>query len=253
MLQQILPVETFAFLLVFCRVGASLMLVPGIGEVYVAAPIRLVLALAVSFLIAPFVVAGLPPLPADGIGVFLLIANETLIGLFIGGVARLAISALHAAGTVIAFQSSLGFSTFYDPTQGAQSALIATFFSMLGVMLIFAADLHLLMLRATVDSYVLFPARALPPLGEFAMLAAGFVAGAFKLGIQVAAPFLVYGIVFNIGLGAVNRLMPSMQVLFVAMPLQILLAFVLLTFSVGAAMIWFLEYYEGAASALLAR
>ena len=149
----------------------------------------------------------------------LLIGGEIGIGLLIGGLARLMTSALHVAGTVIAFKSGLAYALTMDPSQGVQGALIASFLSILGVVVIFSLNLHFLMLRGVVDSYVLFVPGQLPPIGDFADLAVRVVAGSFALGIQLAAPFIVYAMIFNISLGVMARLMPSLPIFFVVMPL----------------------------------
>ncbi len=251
LLQQILPVPVFAFMLVFARVGAIMMLLPGVGETFVSPRIRLSIALAVTLLLAPVVLPTLPALPAGPLQTFMLVLGETVVGVAIGGAARITLSGLQVASTVITYQSGLGFAQFFDPTQGSQGALVASFLNLLGLTAIFAANLHLLMLRATADSYVLFPPAALPPFGDFAHMTMDFVAGSFRLGVQISAPFIVYGIVLNVGLGVLNRLMPQIQVSIMLMPLQIGAAFVLLSVSLSAAIMWFLTYYQGALGAFL--
>lgn len=253
MLQQLLPAGVFAFLLVFTRVGAAVMLLPGFGEVYVSARVRLMLALLLALVLSPAVAALLPALPESPLALTVLLAGEIAVGILIGGAARLTLSALNVAGTVIAFQSGLSSAQFFDPTQGAQGVLVATFLTLVGITAIFASDLHLMLLRATADSYALFPAGRMPAAAGFAEVAGRFVAGSFTLGIQIAAPFLVYGLVFYIGLGLLARLMPQFQVFFVAMPLQIALGLALLAISLGAGMLWFAEYFERTTAEFLVR
>jgi flagellar biosynthetic protein FliR len=68
---------------------------------------------------------------------------------------------------------------------------------------------------------------------------------AFRIGVQISAPFLVFGLLFNLGLGVLSRLMPQMQVFFIGVPLSILVGFLILLLVVGAMMGTFLEYLEG--------
>ncbi len=251
MLEQLISVNVFSFLLVFARVGAIIMLIPGIGETFVSPRLRLVVALSMSLLILPTVATSLPPPPVEPLQGFFLLGGEIVVGVFIGGAARLALAALQVASTIITFQSGLGFAQFFDPTQGSQSALISSFLNILGLAAIFTANLHLLMLRAAADSYVLFPPGHLPPVGDFARMATAIVASSFRLGVQISAPFIAYGIVLNVGLGVINRLMPQIQVAMVAMPLQIGVAFMLLSASLGAVVMWFLAYYQQTISVFL--
>lgn len=251
MLSQVLPAEIFGFLLVFARLGAMIMVLPALGESSIPRRVRLALALSVTLAIYAIVKAGLPALPVAPIGLFLALVGEIIIGVFIGASARLIMSGLHVAGTVIAFQSGLAAAQNFDPTQGSQSAIVATFMILLGVVAVFAFDIHHLMLWAMRDSYTLFPAGVIVPAGDFAALAVTAVSKAFLLGIQIASPFLVYGLVFNIGLGILSRLMPQLHVFFVAMPLNIILAFTILMFVIGAAITWFIEYFEDSISPFL--
>jgi flagellar biosynthetic protein FliR len=141
---------------------------------------------------------------------------------------------------VIANQLGLGFVTAVDPTQGQQGVLVGNFLTILGVSMIFATDLHHLVIAALHDSYSLFRPGEIPQLGDVAALTTRTVASAFKIGIQLSAPFLVFGLLFNLGLGVLSRLMPQMPVFFVGMPLSILLGFLILMVVVGAMMGTFL-------------
>ncbi len=59
---------------------------------------------------------------------------------------------------------------------------------------------------------------------------------AFRVGVQLSAPFLVFGLVFNAGLGILSKMMPQMQVFFVGMPLSILAGYIILLAVIGVIM-----------------
>jgi flagellar biosynthetic protein FliR len=253
MLAELIPAGLFAFLFVFARLGPVMMVMPGFGEIYVPPRVRLALALAMAAAMTPGLVGGLPALPAQPLMLVPLLFGEIAVGLIIGLTARLALTGLHVAGTVIAFQSGLGFAQFYDPGQGQQGALIATFLGLAGVTLIFATDMHLLVLQAAHDSYQVFPPAKPVPWTDFSDMATRMVAGSFKLGLQIAAPFMVYGLAFYTGLGLLSRIMPQLQVFFIAVPAQIILSLALLAIVFGAIAIWFIDYFEGSIAAFLVR
>jgi flagellar biosynthesis protein FliR len=246
MLDEFLTINIFAFLLVFTRLGTAFMAAPGFGEGFVNPRVRLTIALAVSFLVMQFVADKMPSEPASPVELLLLLTGEVLVGLIMGGALRMVLSSLHVAGTIIAQQSGLAAAQFFDPGQMTQGAITSTFLTMIALTMIFVTDLHYLFLQGTFASYTIFPVGELPPLGDLSMLVANFVQGSFKLGFQIASPFLVFGLTFYIGVGLINRLMPQVQVFFVAMPLQIVLSFAILAITIGAGMMWFLNYYEEA-------
>ncbi len=240
-----LPALAAAFLLTFARVGAMIMLLPGLGETSVPSRVRLAIALVLTALMLPaHQSAYTVDLKAIG-PVSVMLFQELLVGAVLGLTARLAISALQVAGSVVAQQLGLGFVTAIDPTQNQQGLLVGNFLTVLGITLIFATDLHHLVIAAMNDSYAIFRPGELPLTGDVAQHLTQVVATAFRIGIQLSAPFLVFGLLFNLGLGVLSRLMPQMQVFFIGLPLSILLGLALLLVVIGTMMSTFGGYIEG--------
>jgi flagellar biosynthetic protein FliR len=157
--------------------------------------------------------------------------------------ARLIMSALETAGYLIAAQSGLAFAQTFDPGQGTQGAMVSTFLSLIGALLVFESGLHHLALGAISGSYILLPPGNALPAGDMAELALTMVSGAFALGLQLAAPFLVFGLIIYAALGVLSRLMPQLQVFFLAMPVNILSGFVILMLVIGVMMTKFLDFF----------
>ena len=240
-----LPALAAVFLLGFARIGTMVMLLPGLGELTVSPRVRLTIALALTAVILPLH-RGDYQLDLRAFGpVLLMLGQEILIGVVLGLLSRLTIAALQIAGSVVAQQMGLGFVTSVDPTQGQQGVIVGNFLGVLGVTLIFATDMHHLVIGALNDSYTLFRPGEVPVLGDVANILTTTVTGTFRIGVQLAAPFLVFGLLFNLGLGVLSRLMPHMQVFFVGMPLSILVGFLILLLVIGAMMMTFLDYVEG--------
>ncbi|MCC7347469.1 MAG: flagellar type III secretion system protein FliR [Variibacter sp.] len=246
-----LPAVAAAFLLIFARIGTMIMLLPGLGEVSIPVRVRLVTALVLATVLFPLHRAGFQ-IDLRSFGpILVLLGQEMLVGAVLGLTARLAISALQVAGSVVAQQLGLGFVTAVDPTQNQQGAIVGNFLTLLGVTLLFATDLHHVLIAALNDSYTLFRPGETPVFGDMAALTTQTIATAFRIGIQLSAPFLVFGLLFNFGLGVLSRLMPQMQVFFVGMPLSILGGFILLLVVIGVTMGSFLGYFEGVLRELL--
>jgi flagellar biosynthesis protein FliR len=240
-----LPALAAAYMLVFARIGTMVMLLPGLGELSVPPRVRLTIALILSAILMPLHRSAYQ-IDMRAIGpVLLMLGQELLIGAVLGLTARLAISALQTAGSVVAQQLGLGFVTAVDPTQGQQGLIVGNFLTILGITMIFATDLHHLVIAALNDSYVLFKPGDTMAMGDVAALFTKTSSLAFRVGVQIAAPFLVFGLLFNLGLGVLSRLMPQMQVFFVGVPLSILIGFLILLLVVGAMMGNFLDYVQG--------
>jgi flagellar biosynthetic protein FliR len=241
---SLLPVLAAAFMLVFARVGAMVMLLPGLGETNIPVRIKLAIALLLTLIILPLHRTDYH-VSLDALSALLvLMVYEILIGIVLGATARVTLSALQVAGAVVAQQLGLGFATSVDPTtQGQQGVLIGNFLTLLGVTMLFATDSHHLVIAALNDSYSIFSPGELVRSGDVAALATRAFAAAFKIGMQLSAPFLVFGLVFNIGLGVLARLMPQMQVYFVGVPLSIMSGFLIFAVVIAAMMGTFLDYF----------
>jgi flagellar biosynthetic protein FliR len=231
-------------MLIFARVGAILMLMPALGERSIPVRIRLGFALALSLTLYPMLSARYGVVPANLAGAAALFGGELIIGFAIGFAMRLILAALQVAGSAIAMQLSLSFAESIDPAQGQHSVLIANFLTVTAITLIFVTNLDHLAIAGVVDSYTLFQPGALPPAGDFSMMAIRTISEAFRVGVQIASPFIVFGLIFQLGLGILSRLMPQIQIFFIAMPAAIGLGFLVLLLLIGTIMTWYLGHAE---------
>lgn len=251
MLEQFLTLNIFGFFLIFARVGTIFMMLPGFSAGFVSPQVRLVIALAVSFVLAPLLLPTLPPMPASPAALVLLMGGEVVIGAFLGLIARILLAALQTAGTVISFMSSMANAFIQDPLTEQQSSLISGFLATTGMVLIFVTGLHYVMINAVLDSYTLFvPGQALPA-GDFAEMMARRVMDSFTLGVQLATPFIVTGLTYYLGLGLLGRLMPALPVFFVGLPAQIAMQISVFMLTLTAIMMMFLSRFEEGFSAFL--
>ena len=124
--------------------------------------------------------------------------------------------------------------------------MVGTFFTLLGVVALFATNMHHLAIGAIAGSYRLLPPGAHLPISDMTELVINLVSGSFALGFQLAAPFLVFGFAVYAVLGLLARLMPQLQIFFLAMPINILCGFVIMLALLGSMITVFLNYYSSA-------
>ncbi len=237
--------QVYAAGLVFARIASMVMLMPGVGEQSVPPRIRLSFALLMSMVLSPLTAANVI-VPAAMGDVGAQVIREILIGLTIGMMLRLFLSALAVAGEVVSIQTTLGFAQTTNPMLGQPNATLSTFLSLIGVVLVMTTDLHHMFIGAMVNSYNLFPLdKASMPIGDAATLAVRTVAGSFALGIQLSAPVIVFSLVFNMAAGLVGRVMPQFQIYFVSSPLAVIFGLSLFALSLGVVgMVWVNSYRE---------
>src|ERR1043166_6961260 len=181
---SLLPALAATFMLVFARIGAMVMLLPGFGETNIPARIKLSIALLLTLIILPLHRAAYHVDMSSLTPLLVLMMHEIVIGIVLGTTARVTLSALQVAGSVIAQQLGLGFVTAIDPTQGQQGLLIGNFLTILGLTLLFATDSHHLVISALTESYRIFAPGQLMPSRDIASLATRAFAAAFRNGAQ---------------------------------------------------------------------
>jgi flagellar biosynthesis protein FliR len=233
--------DATAFLILFARVGAVLMLLPVFSEESVPPRVRLMIAFGLSAgmwpIIAPKVAAAAQldaVLPA-------IIVAEVMVGLAMGMIVKIMFSAASIAGSIISLQIGLSSVLVNDPAMGGMSPLLSRFLAVGAALVCMSLGVHHLWIGSIVQSYGAFPVGGLPPAEDFARLAVQVTTDAMSLALSLAAPVIIFGILFNVALGLAARVAPSIQIFFIAQPLNLLLGLALFASVVGLVLTTFAE------------
>jgi flagellar biosynthesis protein FliR len=215
------PESVLGVFVLFCRVGATMLLMPGLSSAQIPGQVRLFLAIALSLALAPLllpavrrVVAGTEPF-----SLLWIIGGELLIGALIGLLARVFLIALQALAAVLA--TAIGYSgipgSMIDETE-PQPALVSLV-TITAVVIMFQTDLHWEVLRGLAASYTVLP----PGSGFESRFGLAEIADqlseTFLIALRISSPFLVYAVVANLAIGIANKLVPQISVYFVSLPL----------------------------------
>lgn len=236
--------NVFAFLLIFCRIGCIFMLMPGIGDPYVPARVRLQLALLTSFILLPLLSPQLPALPDSTLRAAEYILIEIGSGIFIGFIMRLLFSTLEVVGMLIALQIGLSNAMVLNPTIQSQGSIMGAMLSMLGVVVLFESGLLEMTLKAFAQSYAVFKPGVFLPIGDMSHFVSQSVNDSFSLALRLVAPFMILGIVFQLAGGLTVKMIPQMQIFFVLAPLQILFGLAIFAATIGTIMTLWSKGYE---------
>ena len=212
--------------IVFLRIGAAMALLPAFGEMVVPMRVRLALALALTLVVTPIVQPDLQVLVTASDGLWRALATEVAAGLLFGIGLRLVLHALQVAGTIAAQSTSLA--QFFGGVGTDPQPAMAQILVMAGFALAMAAGLHVHLIEALVGSYRMFPPGQLPSGSDVAAWGVDRVSQMFALAFSLSAPFVIAALIYNLGLGIINRAMPQLMVAFVGAPLLTLGGLVLL-------------------------
>jgi flagellar biosynthetic protein FliR len=234
-----LELQASAFFIVFARVGAVLMLLPVFGEDAIPGRIRLMIAFAMSA--GLYGILGEPARAAVQAGAVLpaVLVTELMTGLAMGMIVKILFFSISIAGSIVSMQAGFSSAVIFDPAQSGSTPILSKFVSLAAALMCMGMQVHHLWLGAIIHSYQSFPIGGLPPMHDFAQLAVAAVGRSMTLGISLAAPLLVYGIVFNVVLGLAARVAPAIQVFFIAQPLNLMLGLSLAAMTVGTMLTFF--------------
>jgi flagellar biosynthetic protein FliR len=250
-IEELIAGGVFAFLILLARVGAIVTVLPGFGDSFVTTRVRLFFVATFCLVLMPVISPLLPPPPDNPIAYAMLIGQELVIGLFIGTVARIIMSALNVAGLTISQSMSISNAFVFNPQMASQGTIVGAFLTTLAMVLIFATGLHHLMIFTAVDSYQLFPVGGISMAQDMALMIARVVSHSFTIGMQVAAPFIVISLTVYFAMGIVSRLIPQIQIFFLAIPIQIMIGLAIMAVVIGAMMMYFLSEFDAILTQML--
>lgn len=218
----IIPLHSvLIFLVVLARMGGLVTFAPFWSHKAANPRARILLALAMAFVVTPVVAPRLPTPPADFIALAIVMMGEVLIGFAFGFVGRLVFSGLEMAAELLSFQMGLTLVSAIDPSTQARSAALAMFAQMFGLMILLACDGHHWLLQATVKSFgVVAPGNFVfkPALAELMLRLS---ADALAVGVALAAPAIVVLLVVEFALALAGRAAPQLQIMVVGFPIKI--------------------------------
>jgi flagellar biosynthetic protein FliR len=219
--------------IVFCRIGACLMLVPGYSSVNVPAQVRLFVALVTTFALTPILISVLKPLTdnAAPLTLALLICSELVVGSVIGLGGRVFFLALQTMATVMA--GAIGLSNIPGTPVGdtyPAPALVPLIMAAVTT-LFFMTDQHWQVLRGLMNSYDVWqPGNRIGGSMALEQLVSR-LSEAFVLTLRITSPFIVYSVIVNLAVGLINKLTPAIPVYFISVPFVLFGGFLLLYFT----------------------
>jgi flagellar biosynthesis protein FliR len=227
-----------AFVFPLARILALLATMPPYNNAALPQRIRLIIGLAITFVVAP----SLPPMPAIAAGSWLgllVLAQQVVVGVTIGFTMRLAFAAIDLAGDLIGLQMGLSFARFYDPQSSAQTAVLGDFLGIVTILVFLALNGHLLAISALVESFRLLPiaTASITVKGAGALLS--WAAIIFSAGVLLSLPMMAALLIANIAMGVLTRVAPQLNLFAVGFPVTIVSGFVVLLISLpyfGAAL-----------------
>jgi flagellar biosynthesis protein FliR len=235
---DIMQFPLFNMIMIFVRLGAMFMILPGIGDAHVQKRTRVLFALSISILLASHIKI---IIPSETINQLMILFFEMVAGFLMGLLCRIIMSSLQLAGQIFAMQSSLSAATIFDRDFSEQESIFGSFLYLLAVTLFFSMEMDHLLIKYFIDSYNILNISNVNVSNDITNVTISFISKSFLWGIKFAAPIIILSMILNIGAGILSKLMPSIQVFFILTPLQILTSFLVLFLILVNSMEWYMN------------
>lgn len=229
----------------FIRIAAMIGVMPVLSSSFVPTRARLMVALAVTAVVAPII----PPVPEiDAISIrgFLVIIQQVLIGVLSGFIFHLVFNAFMIGGQVIAMQMGLGFSMMVDPINGEQAPVMSMFFVLMVTLFFLLLDGHLAMIVMITDSFRSIPIADTGISYDAFWVITQWASDMFVGGVLVSLPAVTALLLVNMALGVMSRAAPQLNIFAVGFAVTIIAGFYVLLLSLPVALTQFQELMTSA-------
>lgn len=224
-----------ALFLAFCRIGACLMVMPGFSSARLPMQIRLLLALAISLALLPLLWDTIYPLAkTDTVTYLKFIVFESLVGGMFGLIAHLYVLGMQFAATAIGTAIAFNGPPVQDVLEDTSENQLSSMLSYGALLLLFILDFHHVILRAIVESYSSIPLGGVISMQRMLISLTDTLVASMNIALRVASPFILYGFMFNVAVGFINKLAPQIPVYFISTPYALGGGLLLLYFGIAA-------------------
>lgn len=232
----------------FLRIGACLMVAPVFGARTVPARARLVIAAALTVLLAPMIKS---PLGQSGVAVelfsgegFVILVQQMIIGIALGFAVQIIFDAVVMGGQLLANSMGLSFAMNVDPLHGTSTPVLGQFYMIIVTLTFLALNGHLLLIESLLQSFTLLPIGTTGLGGNGLWMLVNFGSTVFSGALMIALPGLAAMLIVNFGFGVMSRAAPTLNLFAVGFPASLALGLVILTLGLPAVQNGFVRLLE---------
>jgi len=224
----------------FIRIGACFMVAPAFGALFIPARLRLVLAGAVAFLVAPLIPqpAGIVAFSLAGI---VITVQQVIIGVAIGFALQVLFDAVSMGGQLLANSMGLSYAFNVDPMRGTGTAALGQLYALLVMLTFLALDGHLALIEMLVQGFQTLPIGETGLSNENLWTIVAWGTQIFSGALAVALPGITALLVVNLAFGVISRAAPSLNLFAVGFPISLVFGLVIIIVGLPALQSAFVE------------
>jgi flagellar biosynthetic protein FliR len=228
----------------FVRIGACFMSAPVFAARFVPARVRLLLAAAITLIVAPLLpAANITPFSLEGV---IVTIQQIIIGLAIAFVLQLIFDALAMGGQLLSNTMGLGFEYNVDPLRGVGTPVLGQLYMILVTLTFLALNGHLLLIELLAQGFTTMPVGAAGLGQEQLWNVVSWGSQLFSGALMVALPGMTALLVVNLAFGVMSRAAPSLNLFAVGFPISLIFGLIIIYIGMPAVQSTFIESLDAA-------
>lgn len=213
--------QIMGFLLVFARVGAWVWLTPPFGGGFLPPLVRVMAGLAFAVPMTPAAIAVSGGISLEPVDLLLQFALQIVIGVALGLVCLILLSAVQSAGALIDVASGFSLAAAYDPMMQQQSAVISKAYQLIAGVLILVSGAYLILFAGFAKTFEVLPIGNGLSTAATASTLTEALSVFFVAVLQIAGPIVAVLLLADIGLGLLTRVAPTINIFVLSFPVKI--------------------------------
>ena len=232
------------FLLIVIRVGVVLFILPFFNSKTIPTLSKVGLTLIIAMLIHPVTTKQLTAIPTTVLGIAHLIIGELVVGMILGLVVQVFFEGVRIMGQLVGFQTGFAITNILDPQSGTQVSILSNMAYLMAMVLFLVLNGHHILLNALRESFEIIQVGGLNLSRHMLPELVKHMGEMFIIGIKIGAPAIAALIFAKVVFGLVTKLIPQMNIMIVAFPLQIVIGLLFFGISLRLLLV-FMEKFLG--------
>lgn len=213
----------------FIRVIGLLISMPVIGTQLIPVPVKIILAMIITFFAYPTIVEHFTPKELySWIEIIIIGTGQFLVGMMMGFLIQVLFQGFIIAGQIVAMQMGLGFASMMDPTNGVAVPAVGQVYLMMITLMYFAVDGHMFLFSALTESFSVVPISMATFEGLNMYRIFDSVAWMFASSLKIVLPAVIALLLVNISLGVMTKAAPQLNIFSIGFPLTMIIGMIIL-------------------------
>lgn len=238
------------FVLILIRVSAILLMFPFFNARVIPVLTKAGLALMITIVLFPVIHTKMVEFPDTLIGMVQLIIAELIAGMILGLLVQVFFEGIRIMGQMVGFQTGFAITNIIDPQSGVQVSIFANMAYLVAIIFFLLLNGHHLLLSALKESFEIMPAGSLGLNGEMFTKLMNIYGDMFVIAVKIGAPAIAALLFTNMAFGLITKLIPQMNIMIVAFPVQIVIGLLFFGVSLNV-LLGFMEKYLNGLEPLL--